>query len=69
MLPGVSNVLTRTAVHPRSVFAHKHYGTEELTNSILRMADWIVTNGMNAPGEYRAARDLLLKLPPRLLKV
>ena len=54
------------AVHPRSVFAHSHYGTREQANSILRVADWIVANGVDAPGDFRAARDLLLMNPPRL---
>jgi uncharacterized protein len=52
--------------HPRSVFAHKHYNTSEQTKSILRLADWIVANGMDIPGEFRAARDLLIRNPPRL---
>ena len=50
----------------RAVFAHSHYGTEEQSNSILRLADWIVANGIEGPGDYRAARDLLLRNPPRL---
>jgi hypothetical protein len=52
--------------HPRAVFAYKPYGSEERSNSILRIADWIIANGMESPGEYRAARDLLLRNPPRL---
>jgi uncharacterized protein len=53
-------------LHARSVFAHTRYPTEEQSNSILRLADWIVSNGIDSPGEYRAARDLLLRTPPRL---
>jgi predicted RecB family nuclease len=54
------------AVHPRSVFAHSQYGTKEQSNSILRVADWIVANGIDAAGDFRAARDLLLMNRPRL---
>lgn len=54
--------------HPTSVFAHSHYGTDEQSNSILRIADWIVSNGIDSLGDYRAARDLLLRNPPRLLE-
>lgn len=64
----IKKLIKLDAVHPRSVFAHSHYGTEEQSKSILRIADWIVANGINAPGDYRAARDLLLRNPPRLLE-
>jgi predicted RecB family nuclease len=52
--------------HPTAVFAHSFFSTEEQARSILRVADWIVANGIDAPGDYRAARDLLLAYPPRL---
>ncbi len=50
--------------HPSSVFAHSRFPTDEQSNSILRLADWIVA--IDSPGDYRAARDLLLRKPPRL---
>ena len=53
--------------HPPSVFAHSRFPTDEQSNSILRLADWIVANGIDSPGDYRAARDLLLRNPPRLI--
>jgi uncharacterized protein len=52
--------------HPTSVFAHSRFPTDEQSESILRLADWIVANGIDSPGDYRAARDLLLRKPPRL---
>jgi hypothetical protein len=48
------------------VFAYVRYPTAEQSKSILRIADWIVANGIDSPGDYRAARDLLLRNPPRL---
>jgi predicted RecB family nuclease len=54
------------AVHPTCAFAHARYPTTEHSESILRLGDWIVTNGINAPGAFRAARDLLLGNAPRL---
>lgn len=62
----IKKLVKHDGAHPRSVFAHKHYKTTEQTNSVLRLAEWIVTNGMDAPGNYRASRDLLLRNPPRL---
>jgi uncharacterized protein len=54
-------------LHPPSAFAYSRYGTEEQSESILRLAEWIVANGMDSPGSYRAGRDLLLRNPPRLM--
>jgi uncharacterized protein len=31
--------------------------------AIRRVADWVLANGMDAPGPYRAIRDLLLRVP------
>ena len=53
-------------LHPPAVFAHSRFPTDEQSKSILRIADWIVANGIDSPGDYRAARDLLLRNPPRL---
>src|SRR5262249_13350594 len=53
--------------HPPSVFAHSRFPTDEQSQSLLRLADWIAANGMDGPGDYRAARDLLLRTAPRLL--
>lgn len=62
----VKKLIKLDGLHPTAIFAYSHYGTEEQSNSILRLADWIVANGIDSPGGYRAARDLLLKSAPRL---
>ncbi|HMJ62791.1 MAG TPA: AAA domain-containing protein, partial [Bryobacteraceae bacterium] len=62
----VKKAMKHDGLHPRAVFAHTHYDTTEQANSILRIADWIIANGMESPGDFRAARDLLLRNPPRL---
>ena len=54
------------ALHPPAVFAHSRYGADEQRDSILRIGDWVVANGINDAGDYRAARDLLFRNPPRL---
>ena len=61
----VKKVMKLDAVHPAAVFAYTHFKTEEQSESILRLADWIVANGIDSPGDYRAARDLLLRTAPR----
>jgi len=53
--------------HPTAAFAHSRYPTIEQSESILRCAEWIVAHGIEGPGDYQAARDLLLRTPPRLI--
>ena len=53
-------------LHPTSVFAHKVVNTVVLAQSLLRLGEWVAGHGIDAPGEHRAARDLLLGLGPRL---
>jgi predicted RecB family nuclease len=62
----VKKPLKLDGFHPSSVFAHSRYRTDEQSGSILRLADWIVANGIEGPGPHRSARDLLLRNPPRL---
>ncbi|HVS04173.1 MAG TPA: TM0106 family RecB-like putative nuclease [Thermoanaerobaculia bacterium] len=52
-------------VHPTSVFLHDHISKEVIDGSLLRLAQWVVEHGIDAPGPWRAARDLLLRRPPR----
>jgi uncharacterized protein len=63
----VKKPLKLDSFHATSVFAHSRYPTDKQSESILRLADWIVANGIEGPGAYRAARDLLLRNPPRLV--
>lgn len=51
--------------HPSSLYASSIVGTKPLSDSVFRLAEWVLNNGIDAPGPYRAARDLLLRLPPR----
>jgi predicted RecB family nuclease len=52
-------------VHPSSVFLYSHVDKRALEESLLRLAEWVTERGIDGQGEYRAARDLLLRLPPR----
>ena len=54
-------------VHPAAVYAKDiGPGTDVLADVLYRIGTWVGTNGMDAPGSYRAARDLLLRRSPRL---
>jgi len=54
------------ALHPTSVFAHKIIPSVKQAESLMRLGEWVAANGVDAPGGYRAARDLLLRLTPRV---
>ena len=59
---GVAN----RAPHPRAIIPAKPIGTVVLREALRRVADAVLANGVDGPGPYGAARDLLLRLPPRL---
>jgi uncharacterized protein len=54
-------------VHPTAIYL-KDTGPDVavLADALFRLGSWVNTNGIDAPGAYRAARDLLLRHPPRL---
>lgn len=52
--------------HARAVFVHEVVKTHELRDALVRIGEWVAENGIDAPGPYRAGRDLLLGRPPRL---
>jgi uncharacterized protein len=62
----VKKLIKLDGLHPAAIFAYSHFGIDEQSNSILRLADWIVASGIDGSGDYRAARDLLLRHAPRL---
>ena len=53
------------AIHPDAVFAHNYVGKQVLADSLMRLAEHVASDGLLGEGRYQAARDLLLKNPPR----
>jgi uncharacterized protein len=54
-------------IHPSSAYAwDKPFGAKEQADALFRIGAWVADNQIDAPGPYRAARDLLLRRPPRL---
>lgn len=53
-------------VHAQAVFAHKVLPDEELKASLVRLTERVIANGMAGQGDNQAARDLLMREPPRL---
>jgi predicted RecB family nuclease len=56
-----------TATHPTSVFVDaRGPKNDAMADALFRLGAWINANGLDAAGAHRAARDLLLRKPPRL---
>jgi predicted RecB family nuclease len=53
-------------VHPDTMFFHQRIDPSPLAEALFRLGEWVADNGVDRDGPYRAARDLLLRLPPRL---
>jgi predicted RecB family nuclease len=54
--------------HPSTVYMWSSpLPTDAQAASLYRIGEWVAANGVDAPGRYRAGRDLLLRRPPRLL--
>jgi predicted RecB family nuclease len=54
-------------IHPTSIFNDdRGPKTDVLADGLFRLGSWVSSNGVDAPGPYRAARDLLLRRSPRL---
>lgn len=54
------------SVHPHAVFAHDLVRTDVIADALLRFGNFVADHGIEGSGAYQAARDLLLKRPPRL---
>jgi predicted RecB family nuclease len=55
-------------VHPPTVYMWSApLPTDSQAASLYRMGAWVAEKGVDAPGRYRAGRDLLLRCPPRLI--
>jgi AAA domain-containing protein/RNase H-like protein len=62
----ISRIATSTTPHPKGLIACDVIDADELRDSLLRLASWVVENGIAAAGPFQAARDLLLRRPPNL---
>jgi predicted RecB family nuclease len=53
-------------LHPEAVFGHTHVNTRVIAKSLVRIGDYVAGHGLAGDGPYQAARDLLLRKPPRV---
>ena len=54
-----------TAPHPTALIPQDIVDSKPQRDSLFRLGSWVANNGIDGPGFFRAARDLLLRLPPR----
>ena len=50
---------------PTSLIPHDHVRPTPKPESLQRLARWVIEHDIDRPGEYRAARDLLMRCAPR----
>jgi uncharacterized protein len=56
-------------LHPAAVYVWDWpFVVKEHTEALFRIGEWVAANGIDAPGRYRAGRDLLLRKRPRLAR-
>ncbi|MEY9583332.1 TM0106 family RecB-like putative nuclease [Sinorhizobium fredii] len=53
-------------LHPDGVFAHTLIRTPEQENALFRLGEYVADYGIEGSGPNQAARDLLLRQPPRV---
>jgi uncharacterized protein len=54
------------AIHPKAAFVHDLVRTGVMADALFRLGSHVADHGVAGTGAYQAARDLLLRLPPRL---
>jgi hypothetical protein len=53
--------------HPTALIPNNHVGSKEQVASLMRIARWVADNGVDKLDmQFRAARDALLRLTPRI---
>ncbi|MCC6174462.1 MAG: TM0106 family RecB-like putative nuclease, partial [Chloroflexi bacterium] len=55
----------RPAPTPTSLIPHDYFRPQPKPESLQRLAQWVTEHGIDASGEYRASRDLLMRRAPR----
>ena len=57
---------SRAAPAPTSLIAYEYVDPGPKPPSLRHLATWVIEHGIDAPGPYQAARDLLMRCPPRV---
>lgn len=52
--------------HPEALFVHEFVPSKPMQESLVRLATYVCENGMVGSGSYGAARDMLMRVAPRV---
>jgi uncharacterized protein len=52
--------------HPEAIIPLNWFRSQDQQAMLLAIGEWVLGHGIDAEGAYRAARDLLLRRPPRV---
>ncbi len=55
-----------TVPHPTALIPGRPYGPDPMRGALGRLADHVLEHGIEGPGRFRAARDLILRAMPRI---
>ena len=66
MTVDIKKRMAAAGIHPDAVFSHDLVNSDVLRDSLLRVGEDVADRGIDGGGPYGAARDLLLREPPRL---
>lgn len=62
----IKKTSTTADTHPAAIYVHEIIQSKEQAECLLRIGEYVADHGITGPGPYLAARDLLLRLPPRI---
>ena len=65
---GIRKTAKTLAIHPVSAYTYEIVDSSELADSLLRIGEHVVANGLSEVEPYRVACRLLLRRAPRLAK-
>jgi len=57
--------MSSSVPHPTALIPQNILGAEAQQDSLLRIGTWVAEHGISGPGPFQAARELLLRQPPR----
>lgn len=66
LIVGLKKETKKLSSHPTNIISSSVVRQEKKQDAIIRLAEWVVGNDIDAPGSFRAGRDLLLRKGPRM---
>ena len=61
----IKKPMKMAAIHPAAVFTREVVTAPKQADALFQLGEWVEKHGADGAGPHRAARDLLLRRPPR----